>query len=287
MKKILSLLLVVILGVSSIPIDETLGAEQPTFSVSGASGNPGEKVEVTVDVSNNPGIIGLRLRIGYDSSALELVNVNPVVYADTTFGPLENNPFVFSWSDAIHGDNTTNGTICELVFQIKSNAKAGVYPIVLSYDEEDVFNSEWENITFEVEQGAVIVLGEEEEPTESPKPTENPDEKPTKSPDVKPTESPDVKPTESPAVKPTEQMTEAPKPTESPLLYGDVNQDGEITATDALETLKAVVKLIDLDEKQKLVADVNGDEKITAEDALDILKKVVKLIHHFEVEENN
>lgn len=66
-------------------------------------------------------------------------------------------PFAFSWTDAVHPNNTTNGNIVELTFKVKDAAAVGTTNITLSYDEENVYNSDFENVTFETSNGTITV----------------------------------------------------------------------------------------------------------------------------------
>lgn len=158
MKKIISILLSCIILISSIA-GITVFADDyasPTFIVSDVSGKAGETVKVNVSLLNNPGIISFRVRITYDSDSLELISGEPGVLG-TSFGPTTKNPFTFSWYDAIHGDYTTTGVVAKLTFKIKDDAPVGESAITLSYLEDDVFNTNYENVHFDIDNGIATV----------------------------------------------------------------------------------------------------------------------------------
>lgn len=157
MKKTLSALLTASLVLSNSCTLPIFAAEDPTFSASNAAGYAGEEITVTVGITNNPGIINCQLQAGYDSDILTLKSAVVKDYDATSFGPLNKNPFTFSWSDSIHGNNTNNGILTELTFVIDENAPAGTYPITLTYDEDNVFNLDFDNVDFAVVNGWVTV----------------------------------------------------------------------------------------------------------------------------------
>lgn len=156
-KRMLSILMVSILLLAGSATSPVIAASNPAFSITQAQGKQGDEISVAINISNNPGIIALRLSIQYDASALELTRATPKDYTSTTFGPLENNPFILSWEDAIHDNTTTNGTIAQLTFVIREDATVGNTSILITYDPEDVFDQDWENVHFETVAGTVAV----------------------------------------------------------------------------------------------------------------------------------
>lgn len=164
-KRWVSLCLAAVLLAVAIPVT---AAPQPAFVVSEATGKPGDTVTLTVSIQNNPGIVGLRLNVAYDTKVLELKQAAGGAFTGITFGPLTNVPFVTSWVDAIHPDNKTNGVVVTLTFVIKPNAPAGKSTVSVSYLSEDVFNLAWESIVFNTVPGGVTVTGGTTAPTGSP-----------------------------------------------------------------------------------------------------------------------
>lgn len=105
----------------------------------------GRLVKVRVDI-HNPGIIATRLHIGYDAQQLRLVNVeNGTVFEDSTFLAGENlaaEPYALLWSDdTAQADNTSDGTLVTLVFEVQSSASTGDSEITVAIDEDSTFNA--------------------------------------------------------------------------------------------------------------------------------------------------
>lgn len=142
-------------------VDEAVG-NRPAIIVETVTVAPGTKnVVVKVSISNNPGIISAQLLVGYDADKLELVS-----YADgkllngwTTHASAElsNNPAMFTWDDSLAiENNTANGVILTLTFNVKEGA-TGNAVITVSYDPENFFNYDLENVEFAPVNGGIDI----------------------------------------------------------------------------------------------------------------------------------
>ncbi len=114
---------------------------------------------VGVSVVNNPGILSAKLLVGYDSDVLELVGYNGEgsYAANVSFGPETNNPFIVNWVDTIHGNNTEDGVIVTLTFRVKDPEALGKTVISVSYDPEDVYDENYDNVDFETVYGVIEI----------------------------------------------------------------------------------------------------------------------------------
>ena len=159
MKKILSLLLALAMLLAVMPIGAVSAAGMPTVVVGSVEGMPGEMVEVTVKLENNPGIISMKLCFDYDSDVLELVSRTPgSSYATMAFNnDINRMPYIANWVDSIHPDNTATDFVT-LTFKIKEDAPEGNAYIRAAYNQADVFNHAWEDVYFAVENGGVEVV---------------------------------------------------------------------------------------------------------------------------------
>ena len=132
----------------------------PTITVGNVSGKPGDTVTVAVRISENPGIIAARLKISYDANAVILTNVADCgILGEYRFGDdLSSNPYIVTWSNGTaRTDYTANGDLVRLTFKIADNAQAGNLPITISYDEEEIYNKDLENIAFATTAGTITV----------------------------------------------------------------------------------------------------------------------------------
>ena len=179
MKKFLAMLLSVLMLVSCCAMtvsadiiynDTELdwSAFSGIFSVGTGAAKPGDTIVIPVSVENNPGIISLKLAVSYDASVLELVSVEAgdfvvaeqdgVTVGSPSFGPIESNPFIINWEDALApGNIKTNGVVANLTFKVKEDAAVGDTEISVSYNPNDVFDFDLDNVAFECKAGSVTV----------------------------------------------------------------------------------------------------------------------------------
>lgn len=105
-----------------------------TFVKAGmVSGGMGETVSVPITLANNTGFANLGIEVGYDSSVMTLKNVTAgqtgATY--TAAQSITANPYNMGWDST--SNNTFNGTLATLEFEIAANAASGNYPITVSY----------------------------------------------------------------------------------------------------------------------------------------------------------
>lgn len=158
MKRFFAFILATMMIISIVPISPVIALGTATFSVSEAEGSAGEEVTLAINVESNPGVVVIGLQIGYDSSVLELKSAAGKDFADTSFGPTTGNPFHVTWEDVLNPNNTNGGVIAELTFLIKADAPLGESVVTVSYDEENVFNSNFNNVYFATQNGKVTVV---------------------------------------------------------------------------------------------------------------------------------
>ncbi len=160
MKKLSAFMMIALLICSlfgTCMVTEAANANPPTFIVGTAHGGRGDTVTVTVSAANNPGIVSLKLDIGYDATVLQLKSITGGVFPSTSFGPITNNPIAVNWVDAVNPNNTTNGVIATLTFTIKDDAPLGKSAITVTYAPDDVYDFDFENVAFTNVNGLVTV----------------------------------------------------------------------------------------------------------------------------------
>lgn len=121
----------------------------------------GETVTVSVSITDNPGISGWMIGIGYNSSAFELDSYTVGVFGDkteTTMDPDSTEtfagPVVFFYSDlASQKDITASGVVGTATFKVKDTAPEGDYSFTLDYSQNNFFDVYQDRI--QVSQGAV------------------------------------------------------------------------------------------------------------------------------------
>ncbi len=150
-----------------------LGSGTPRVIGGTVEGKAGETVTVDVSLQNNPGITSITLDFDYDPDMMTLVKVDNMGLlpgaAFVTSPTVETRPYRTIWNIGI-SDTDVNGTLAQLTFQINDGAKAGNYPVTISYAPDDIYNTELTNITFEVTNINVTIKEKEVPPTETPAP---------------------------------------------------------------------------------------------------------------------
>ncbi len=138
--------------------DEPAETDGPLFIVDGTTAKAGDTFTVALRIESNPGIVSMKVDVGYDADVLELVSIGEQDFSGVSFGPLTNNPIAVNWIDAINANNTSDGTVALLTFKVKENAPVGSTAITVSYYYKDVYDSELAFVTFDTEDGIVEIV---------------------------------------------------------------------------------------------------------------------------------
>ena len=153
-KKLFAIVLLVAMLINMLPAN---AATTPTFRVDTVTAEAGDTVEVFVWIENNPGIASTKLVASYDA-ALTLTGIvfNPELGGVSQQPQTMNSPVFLTWLNFMAN---TNGDhyFAKLTFTVDSNAVSGTYPITITYDPDDVYNIDEDNIHFDVIDGAVVI----------------------------------------------------------------------------------------------------------------------------------
>ena len=155
MKKVTAVLLSAIMLLICSVISSN-AADKPIFQTNIVRGDPGEIVEVSLDLLNNPGITALSIDVDYPTEDLELTEVKgcSLFRDDISTGNTKTNPLRISWFSSDSQNKTDSGTLAKLYFRIKGNALLS--RVNISYNPENVFNNALQNQTFSTKNGWVL-----------------------------------------------------------------------------------------------------------------------------------
>ena len=162
--------------VSGSPCNENVGKEiqqstepstentKPKFVVETVKANPNDKnVAVKISVQNNPGLASISLDVNYDDKNLTLTNFtyNTEAVSGASTVPFHTGAYPPCVS-VVNGTANITGDwdFVTLYFDVADTAK-GVYDISLSYDEDNVYDINENNVSVEVVKGAIEVNNEE------------------------------------------------------------------------------------------------------------------------------
>lgn len=133
----------------------------PTFTVETVKANPGEEVDVNIDLSGNTGITGAQLTLSYPENfqLLDIEKGEALSTLDYTKpGNLSANPVNLTWA-GVDAD-FSNGTALTLKFKVSENEDIGKKEIKIVIDETQgggVIDNDMEDIEVAFVNGGVIV----------------------------------------------------------------------------------------------------------------------------------
>ena len=133
----------------------TVDGNTPVFKVSDAEGYVGEEVTVTVELNNNPGIVGAVLDMAYDSSKLQLVKVEDagLLGGFTGSESSSENPYRLTWLETDTGtNNTANGVVATLTFKL---LKSGTGNVEITYVPDNIVNADLDSVAFAIDNAVV------------------------------------------------------------------------------------------------------------------------------------
>ena len=157
-KRFLALLLFAAMFIQMLPAAAfAAGTSQPTLAFSGASATVGDEVVISLKIKDNPGLVALELALQYDRDRLTLVKVEDkgLITSPTHTPDVNVYPYMLTWEDGLKPDQTADGVLAELTFQIKETAAAGEAKVWAEITS--AYNANLEDLTFVCETGFVRV----------------------------------------------------------------------------------------------------------------------------------
>ncbi|MBQ7680989.1 MAG: InlB B-repeat-containing protein, partial [Oscillibacter sp.] len=118
-----------------------------------AQGDTQATVAVPISIRNNPGLLGLKVRVTYPE-VLEVQNVafEQVFGTETDNAADHRNPVVINWGGA--NEVTSDARLATINFSLKSDAQAGTYDFAVEVAEAFNDDNDW---TLSVEKGQLTV----------------------------------------------------------------------------------------------------------------------------------
>lgn len=131
-----------------------------TLTVSSHETLPGETIQVTVSLKNNPGIASAILNVSFDTSILTLqaVEYNTAMGGQTVPPQSMNSPVTLYWVSPF-ADMSEDCVFATLTFKVSENAKEGDRSnIAVTYEAENVYNLAEENVTLDIVPGEITII---------------------------------------------------------------------------------------------------------------------------------
>ena len=168
MKKFISLVLVVLMLVSSLPM--TIFAEelnQPKLTIDSADVTPGETFDVKVNLENNPGIVSANLKFAFDEGLTLVGATNGDVFSTLTYIPPKQlstegkitSGCQFAWTGFdIDAKDIKDGTVLTLSFELSEEAEIGdTYTISISNNVGDIVDKDLNKISLSAQSTITAV----------------------------------------------------------------------------------------------------------------------------------
>ncbi len=120
-----------------------------------------EEVIVSISISNNPGILGMILKLNYNDDALELVsatNGDAFSMLSLTKSKVLQNGCNFVWDGVeLTPEDIRDGEVLLLKFRVLSNASTGRYPIKVSAMEDSIVDNNLQMVEVGITNGYIEV----------------------------------------------------------------------------------------------------------------------------------
>ena len=155
MKRIITFILALVMLASLLSFG--VMAANPTLRVDTVEAKAGEEVTVSIRIQNNPGVASIKLKVAYDPAlTLKSITYNSSLGGQSQQPQQLKSPVTLNW---YNGAANTNGDMvyATLTFTVSTFAKAGSHPITITYDEDDLYNINEDNINFAIVNGGVTV----------------------------------------------------------------------------------------------------------------------------------
>jgi len=136
-------------------------ASTPVIKIGRATVTRGKEVSVPVTISNNPGIVAMRLEVAFDSRWLTLESAPDSGLLGQNYNnlPSYGSPYSFFWMNIQEDDITEDGEIAVLNFKVSPDAPEGSYIVRMSYNTQyDIFDVQGNTVYFSLDHGVLNVI---------------------------------------------------------------------------------------------------------------------------------
>lgn len=168
MKKIISLIMVVLMVISILPV--SVFAEeinQPKLSIDSTEATPGDTFDVNVTLKNNPGIVSANLKITFDEGLTLVGATNGEAFSTLTYIPPKQlsstgritSSCQFAWTGFdIADEDIKDGTVLTLTFEMSEEVEIGdTFNIAISSNAGDVIDKNLNQISLSA-QGLITAV---------------------------------------------------------------------------------------------------------------------------------
>lgn len=160
----MSILLAAVMLLMSVPFSVSAASDdQMIISASTKNAVPGQTVDIDISMINNPGISSVGLSVAYDSDILTIENItfNPEIGGSTQASQYTRNPAKIIWISPT-SNYTNDAVLATFTFRVNADIQDNIATdIELSYDPDDIYDIDENNIECLLENGKVNVVASE------------------------------------------------------------------------------------------------------------------------------
>ncbi len=161
-------------GAQTPPEDESdtegpsSSTNSPKLSIDNTTATAGNEFSLTLNITNNPGIIALRTYIDYNDEYFSVVSIKDHKLIGTTSSLEEStsSPYIVFCSDPLSKNNIkNNGKLITVTFSSKSTTPAGKYNFDVYSNKADIINTNLEQLGKDfIYDGAVVTVSKSTAP---------------------------------------------------------------------------------------------------------------------------
>ncbi len=163
--KLINLKIVLVIGISIFFIFSYSHLYATTkLEVENAQAKPGENVTISVNLSDNSGMVGAEVVVNYDSSKLEYIEGKNGNVLNGKMGSISNNENGIVKLACVGQGINGNGSLMILKFRVKNNVKDAFIPIGLEVEKmiQDLENDSIVEVETLVKNGKILILHDDE-----------------------------------------------------------------------------------------------------------------------------
>jgi len=130
----------------------------PAVKCQSVSANPGETVDFVVLISDNPGVMAWQMEVSWDNKVLEYEQASVEnAFSSGIFQATPSSDGLLKAIWCTTQNVTNNGRMLSMKMKVKSSAKAGTYPITISFVDKNTIDEDGNPVFFSVIDGSVTV----------------------------------------------------------------------------------------------------------------------------------
>ncbi|MBR3418007.1 MAG: hypothetical protein IKG82_04880, partial [Oscillospiraceae bacterium] len=145
------------------PVTTTVSPNTAAIAADSVEAKVGETVRVPVRIQNNPGITALSLDVSYDNTKLTLIGAEDGRLLGTASflsgRDLTMIPYTLNWDDLASENNTGNGIVAALKFEVLAE---GSISVELKLNQRSTFNVDLQEVAFATVNGTVHAVPAEQ-----------------------------------------------------------------------------------------------------------------------------